>query len=82
MYRRAVVAMPTGGLADLLADGRGLVGSSQDVRWFVGAVQQVLASRALAEDLGQRLHEFVRTHHNVDVIAPLWLQAVSQAAGR
>ena len=82
LYRRAVVAMPTGGLPDLLADGRGLVGSRQDVRWFVGAVQQVLSSRALAEDLGQRLHEFVRTHHDVDVIAPLWLQAVSQAAGR
>jgi glycosyltransferase involved in cell wall biosynthesis len=82
MYRRAVVAMPTGGLPDLLADGRGLVGSSQDIRWFVGAVQQVLASKELAEDLGQRLHEFVRTHHDVDVIAPLWLQAVTQTAGR
>jgi glycosyltransferase involved in cell wall biosynthesis len=82
VYRRAVVAMPTGGLPDLLADGRGLVGSRQDVRWFVAAVQQVLASRALAEDLGQRLHEFVRTHHDVDVIAPRWLQAVSDTAGR
>ena len=82
VYRRAVVAMPTGGLPDLLADGRGLVGSHQDVRWFVAAVEQVLASRALAEDLGQRLHEFVRTHHDVDVIAPRWLQAVSDTAGR
>lgn len=82
LHRRAVVAMPTGGLPDLLADGRGLVGSRQDVRWFVAAVQQVLASRELAEDLGQRLHEFVRTHHDVDVIAPRWLQAVSDAAGR
>ncbi|MSX76267.1 MAG: glycosyltransferase, partial [Actinobacteria bacterium] len=82
LYRRAVVAMPTGGLPDLLADGRGLVGSRQDVRWFVAAVEQVLASRALAEDLGQRLHEFVRTHHDVDVIAPRWLRAVSDAAGR
>ena len=82
VYRRAVVAMPTGGLPDLLADGRGLVGSHQDVRWFVAAVEQVLASRALAEDLGQRLHEFVRTHHDVDVIAPRWLQALSDTAGR
>lgn len=82
LYRRAVVAMPTGGLPDLLADGRGLVGSRQDLRWFVAAVEQVLASRALAEDLGQRLHEFVRTHHDVDVIAPRWLRAVSDAAGR
>ena len=82
LHRRAVVAMPTGGLPDLLADGRGLVGSRQDLRWFVAAVEQVLASRALAEDLGQRLHEFVRTHHDVDVIAPRWLQAVSDTAGR
>lgn len=82
VYRRAVVAMPTGGLPDLLADGRGLVGSRQDIRWFVAAVEQVLASRAFAEDLGQRLHEFVRTHHDVDVIAPRWLQALSDTAGR
>ncbi|CAB4530690.1 unannotated protein [freshwater metagenome] len=81
-YRRAVVAMPTGGLPQLLADGRGLVGGTQSLRWFVGAVQQVLDSPAMAEEMGERLHEYVQAHHDVAVLAPAWFQALVHVASR
>ena len=80
--RRAVVAMPTGGLPQLLADGRGLVGGTQSLRWFVGAVQQVLDSPAMAEEMGERLHHYVQAHHDVAIIAPAWFQALVQVASR
>ena len=80
VHRRAVVAMPTGGLPELFADGRGMVGSSQDLRWFVGAVQQILNSPALAGEMGERLHDYVRTHHDADVIAPAWFDVLGEHA--
>ncbi|MEX0768740.1 MAG: glycosyltransferase family 4 protein [Microthrixaceae bacterium] len=82
LHRSAVVAMPTGGLPSLLASGRGLFCPSQNMSDFVDLVQQVLASSSQAEEMGERLHEYVRSHHDVAVIAPLWLQALSQTAGR
>gem|GEM_PF-893579 len=82
VWRRAVVAMPTGGVPALLGGGRGMFCQTQNVGEFVDLIQQVLASPDLAEEMGERLHEYVRTHHDVAVIAPLWLQALVQTAGR
>jgi len=78
---RPVVAMPTGGLADLLADGRGLVGLRHDVASFHDAVAGLLDRPAEAREMGLALREHVRTHHEASLVAPTWYQVLQRSAG-
>ena len=81
LHRKAVVATATGGLPQLLAEGRGvLVG--HDVRALAGAVRRLLDAPALAQELGAALADHVRRHHSVEVVAPQWLAIVDEAAQR
>lgn len=80
VHRRPVVAMPTGGLPELLAGGRGRVAPAHDVSWFTAAVSQLLDEPAMAEEMGAALGEEVRRRYDVALVAPRWWSAVLGAA--
>ena len=80
-HRKAVVATATGGLPQLLREGKGLV-VGHDLRALVEAVRQLLDAPALVEELGAALADHVRRNHSVEVIAPQWLAVVDEAAGK
>lgn len=78
--RRAVVAMPTGGLPELLSQGRGRVVAAQDVIAFAGAVRDLLEAPDEAVAAGEALHDHVMAHHDAAVVAPRWWELVSSSA--
>jgi len=80
-HRRAVVATPSGGLLDLLADGRGLVTERHDLRSLSDLTEKVLRSPALAEELGGALAEHVERHHDPGVVVRTWWDVID-GAGR
>lgn len=79
---RPVVAMPTGGLPELLAGGRGAVPDRQDLADFVSAVERYLAAPELAAAAGEELRRWVLLHHDPVRIAAAWLEHARAAAGR
>lgn len=78
--RKAVVAMPTGGLPELLSHGRGRVVAGQDVIAFAHAVRHLLEAPDEAVAAGDSLHDHVMVHHDAAVVAPRWWQMVSSSA--
>lgn len=80
-HGRAVVAMGTGGLPELLADGRGRAVAGQDVRAFVDAVVGYLADPPAADAAGASLRAHVERHHAAAVVAPQWWSALVDLAG-
>ncbi len=85
LHARAVVATPTGGLPDLLADGRGRVAPSHDVRWLADATAQLLDRPDEAVELGAMLRRHVLAHHDARIVAAEWwttLCEVADSAGR
>jgi glycosyltransferase involved in cell wall biosynthesis len=77
-----VVSLPSGGLVDLLAEGRGMVGERHDVAWFVGAVEQLLDRPELGAELGSSLRERVLAEHLSGPVTARWWELVVDAAGR
>ncbi len=75
-----VVAMPTGGLVDLLADGRGLVAEREELSELCDLVEQVVGSPELAGSLAGSLAEHVERHHRPEVVGPSWWATLEQAA--
>ena len=71
-----VVATRTGGLPDLLADGRGLVADGHDLGALVDAVEGTLDDPASGRRRAVALREHVQAHHGVDVVGPAWLDAL------
>ncbi len=77
---RPVVAMPTGGLADLLADGRGMVGRRHDVAWLHDAVGALLDRPDEARDMGLALREHVAGGYLATHVVPIWSQMLAEVA--
>jgi glycosyltransferase involved in cell wall biosynthesis len=73
----AVVATATGGLPDLLADGRGSVVPTRDLDALVGAVRGVLDDPTAAAGSAARLRQHVHDHHRLDAVGPRWLAALT-----
>lgn len=82
LHRRPVVAMPTGGLPDLLADGRGSVANGHDLRSFCDAVAALLEVPERAAAMGDALHAHVVRHHDSTVVAARWWSALVDVASR
>jgi glycosyltransferase involved in cell wall biosynthesis len=71
-----VVAAATGGLPDLLADGRALVVTGHDIAALADAVRAVVDDPAASAARAARLWERVRDHHRAEVVGPRWLDLV------
>ncbi len=76
LHRRAVVAMATGGLGELLAGGRGVAVPDQDLVAFVRAVRSLLDDPDQASMMGEELHRRVTSRHTPAVVAPAWWSAI------
>lgn len=74
---RAVVAMATGGLPELLSEGRGWSVEGQDVVAFTRRVRRVLDAPDDAVAAGRALAQHVRSHHDARVVAPRWWELVT-----
>jgi len=68
-----VVAAATGGLPDLLADGRALVVAGHDVAGLADAVRAVIDDPAASAARATRLWERVRDQHRAEVVGPRWV---------
>lgn len=77
-----VVAGRTGGLRDLLADGRGVLVDVHDVRRLHAAVVALLADPVRATSLAAALRGHVAEHHTVDQVGPLWWSSLVDAEAR
>lgn len=71
-----VVAAATGGLADLLADGRGLVVEPADLAGLVDAVRRTIDDPEAAARRAEHLRAHVHAHHRTPVVGPAWLDAL------
>lgn len=71
-----VVAADTGGLADLLADGRGAVVAGHDLAAMAAAVGRWIEDPRAAAEAGERLRRHVAAHHTVEAVGPAWAAAV------
>lgn len=81
LHSKAVVATPTGGLVDLLAQGRGAIAPGHDIRWLVETVERLLIHRDEREELGAALRARVLAQHDAAIVAPQWWSAIRQASG-
>jgi len=81
LHAKAVVATPTGGLPDLLDDGRGAVAPAHDVGWLARATGRLLGDPSEREALGCALREEVLARHDAAVVAPIWWGILRDAAG-
>lgn len=77
-----VVGTATGGLPDLLADGRGAVVGTHDLAGLVAGLESFLRDPDRAASAGAGLRDHVAEHHDVDVVGPRWWGHVTGAAGR
>lgn len=68
-----VVAAATGGLPDLLADGRAAVVAGHDVAGLADAMRAVIDDPAASAARAARLWERVRDLHRAEVVGPRWL---------
>ena len=71
-----VVAMATGGLPALLADGRGLVVEQGDLQGLVAAVEFFIEHPQPAAESGLLLQEWIRSHFAPDVVSAAWWSTV------
>lgn len=71
-----VVAARTGGLGDLLADGRGIAVAGHDLRSMADAVRCVIDDPATSAERAERLRDHVARHFTVQVVGPRWLDAL------
>ena len=76
-----VVAVRTGGLADLLDGDRGVLVDPGDVVGLVDAVDGLLADPDRAQRLGRSLHRAVRRDHDPSEVAAAWWRLIGSAAG-
>lgn len=76
-HGRAVIATPTGGLPDLLADGRGTVVPDHDLEALAAAVEATLADPDAARARAAALKDHVDEHFTVAAVAPLWWAALT-----
>jgi glycosyltransferase involved in cell wall biosynthesis len=64
----------SGGLDDLLADGRGWLVDPTDPRGLAATVAEVAATRPVREP--DALRDHIARHHAVEVVGPRWLDAL------
>jgi len=68
-----IIAFDSGGIAELLADGRGTIIPTLDVPAMIEGLIAALADPESLPDAGARLARHVRSHHTVDQLGPaLW----------
>lgn len=79
LHGRALIASPTGGLPDLLDDGRGVVVDGHLLGW-VDRTVDLLDDPAARDAMGQALRTHVLAEHTADVVVPRWWRAVTGTA--
>ena len=80
---RAVVVTSVGGQPELVEHGRcGVIVPPADPAALAHALDNLIANPAARLELGQKARESVGTRHDPQAIAGLWLETLSEAAGR
>lgn len=75
-----VVAFDSGGLSDLLADGRGTVAGHHDVIAMADAVSELMISGDRRAELGELLRQHVVERYTPDAVVPHWWRLITAAA--
>lgn len=75
LYRVPVVSTDAGGLKESLAQGRGLLCAVGDHEALAGAMLRLLDDSKLRLDLADKAYRYVRSEHDVDVMATRYLKA-------
>jgi glycosyltransferase involved in cell wall biosynthesis len=78
--RIPVVGGPSGGLAELLAGGRGRIAAVHDPRALHGAVAALLDDERARLEIADAAERHVVRHHTVDVVCPHWWSTIERGA--
>lgn len=81
LYGVPVVSTDAGGLAESLADGRGLLCPVGDYAALAHAMNKVLSDVALRAGMVERARDYVRREHDVTVMAQRYMAVYESLAG-
>lgn len=81
LYGVPVVSTDAGGLAESLADGRGIVCPVGDAQALADGIARVLDDTALRTGIVERARAYVQAEHDVPVMAGRYLDVYRQVAG-
>ncbi len=81
LYGVPVAATRTGGLAEALADGRGLLCGVGDDEALADAMERLLADKSLRASLIERARDYVRREHDPAAMAASYLNIYEAVAG-
>lgn len=79
LYRVPVVSTTAGGLAEVLAGGRGIGCSPGDSRCLAQGMQRMLDDTASRDSMVDRAHDYVVHEHGVAHMAQCYLRAYAEA---
>jgi Glycosyltransferase len=82
LYGVPVVGTNAGGLAEVLADGRGLASDPGDVEALAENMARVLDTPALRATMIERAARYVATHHDPSVMAARYLDLYTRVCPR
>jgi len=79
LYGVPVVATNTGGLAQTLAEGRGLLCEVGDDAAMADAMDRLLSDKALRAGMTEKAQDYVRREHDPAIMAARYLEVYEQA---
>jgi glycosyltransferase involved in cell wall biosynthesis len=79
LYGVPVVATNTGGLAQTLAEGRGLLCEVGDDAAMADAMDRLLSDKALRAGMTEKAEDYVRREHDPAIMAARYLEVYEQA---
>ncbi|NYT65402.1 glycosyltransferase family 4 protein [Alcaligenaceae bacterium] len=74
LYRVPVVSTDAGGLKESLAQGRGLLCAIGDHEALAASILRLLSDESLRVDMADKAHRYVRSEHDVEVMAKRYLK--------
>jgi len=81
LYGVPVVATNTGGLAQTLAEGRGLLCEVGDDAAMADAMNRLLSDKVLKADMTEKARDYVRREHDPAVMAARYIDVYEQVRG-
>lgn len=73
LYKVPVVSTDAGGLADLIADGRGILCRKHAPEMLADGIDLVLKQQALDKDMTERAYDYVIKYHSINYITQQYL---------
>jgi glycosyltransferase involved in cell wall biosynthesis len=78
LYKVPVVATRAGGMAELIAEGKGVACDIKSSKQLAEGVDVLLSDEQIKTEIVQRAYEYVLTHHSLQTVTDKYLQVFRQ----